>query len=126
MSLHHRLDGDAATAPNLATVVKPAPLNTTIGPSEILVGTPVTKLADLSSATSNSAQVTIQNRAAFSIFWCYGTPGTPTGLTTGTGVELPTNSFLSLDGIGGLCVWAISGTPQTSGSGTRVTAGDLV
>lgn len=125
--IHHRLDGDAATAPSVPDLVKVAPLNTTIGPSEILVGTPTpTKLADLSAATSSGAQVTIQNRSAFSIFWCYGTPGTPTALTTGTGVELPTNSFLTLDGIGGVCVWAISGTPQSAGSGTRVTGADLV
>lgn len=122
--IHHRLDGDAATAPNLATITKQAALNTTIGPSEILVGTPVTKLADFSSATSAAAQFTGQNKAAFSIFWGYGTPGTP-NLTTANGTELQTGAFLSLDGIGGLVIWAISGTAQTAGSGTRVSGGFL-
>lgn len=121
--LNTRLDG-ALLSRALSTVVELSPLNTIIGPSEVLVGTAsASKLCDLSTATGASAQVVINNRAAFSIFWCYGTPTAPAALTTGTGTELPSNGFLTLDDIGGLCVWAISGTAQSAGSGTRVTGG---
>lgn len=121
--LNTRLDG-ALLSRALSTIVEVFTLNTVIGPSEVLVGTAAaSKLCDLSTATGSTSQVTIDNRAGFSIFWCYGTPTAPPGLTTSTGVELLANSFLTLDSIGGLCVWAISGTAQSSGSGTRVTGG---
>lgn len=107
------------------SVVAIAPLTTPLGPTEILVGgvgtgTPY-KLADFSANTTNEGVFSAQNKAAFSIFWAFGSPGTP-GLTTSNGIELPAGAFLTLDNIGGAVIWAASGTPQTAGSGTRVSA----
>ena len=120
--IHVRVDG-SQISPNVPTLVESFPLNTVIGPSEILVGTATpTKLADLAAASGSDAQVVIANLASFQIFWGYGTPTAP-ALTTANGVPMPANSFLTLDGIGGLCVWAIAGTAQSAGSGCRVTGG---
>ncbi len=108
----------------VTTSVALSPVTTPLTPSEILIGASGTgtpyKLADLSANTTNEAQVTLQNKAAFSVFWGYGTPGTP-NLTTGNGIELLAGAYLILDNIGGAVIWGSSGTPQTAGSGTRVT-----
>src|SRR6266481_396155 len=107
------------TVVTTSTIV--APLTTPLTPSEILIGASGTgtpyKLVDLSANTTNEGQVTLQNKAAFSVFWGYGTPGTP-NLTTGNGIELLAGAYLILDNIGGAVIWGSSGTPQTAGSGT--------
>jgi hypothetical protein len=124
--IHVRVDGTQLNPlPTKTLSVEIAALTRVIGPSEILVGTVApTKLADLSTTNGGiGAQVVIANLAAFTIFWCYGTPTAP-ALTTANGVPLPSNAFLTLDAIGGLCIWAISGTAQSAGSGTRITGGD--
>lgn len=119
--IHIAVDGSSQTI-NAASQVTIKPLATPIGPQEFLVGTGVVKVADLSAASGAEAEVFIENKAAFAIFFCLGTPGTP-GLTTANGMDIPSTGFVTLDMIGGLCVWAVSGTVQTAGSGTRVTGG---
>jgi hypothetical protein len=87
-----------------------------------LNGTP-NVLISLLTAAFKSGVVIINNRAAFSIFWTLAPSAsvTPT-LTTGTGIELPAASYVTLDNIGGMAIWMIAGTTQSAGSGTRVTS----
>lgn len=85
-------------------------------------GTPG-KVVDLSASLQGEAQVIIYNAATFSVFWTYGTPGTPVALSTNTGIPLAAQSYLVLDGIGGMCIWFTSGTPQASGSGLKTAGG---
>lgn len=99
-------------------------LNTLIGPAEFVQGTPnlSTKIVDLSTSIEANAQATIYNRAGFEIFYGVGTPS-GNGLTTSNGISIPTLGYVTLDGLGGLCVWFVAGTPVTAGSGVRVAGG---
>jgi len=118
--IHYRL-GSASSAFPISATANIEPLNTAIGPSEVLAGTPTPTLAaDLTSAEGAQAEVTLQNLSNFVIFYALsGTPGPP-ALTTANGVQIPAGGYLTLDGIGGMAVWIISGTAQSAGSGTRV------
>lgn len=111
--------GGSALAQTLAQLVSLAPLTATIAPAETVVGTPPSKIIDLSAASSAEGNVMVSNNASFNIFMCWGTPGTPNALSITTGVLFPANTFLTFDNVGGLCLWAISGTPQSAGSGVR-------
>jgi len=119
-----RIEGSSVPV-SQATLVRLAPLNTVIGPTEFLglAGTP-TLIANLTSATEPQSAVTIENRSPFTIFWCYGVSATVTPtLTTANGIDLAAGSYLTLDAIGAMAVWQITGTTQTAGNGTRVTGG---
>lgn len=123
--LRIELDG-AAIVNTQVSRVSLTPLDSIIGPTEFSTGTPaaVTKIVDLSASPSGQGQVAFFNKAAFSLFWCYGLPsGVAPALTTANGIEIPSGGFVTLDLIGGLCVWYTTGTAMTAGQGLRVTGG---
>lgn len=102
------------------------PLNTVIGPSEVLIQTAADiLLADLTDvATAAQSQVIIQNLGPNSIFIAYhsSATGAGPGVTTANGVEITADSSLTLDQVGGMAIWgAVATANQSSGNGTRVT-----
>ncbi len=100
-------------------------INVTFGPTEALAlnGTP-TMIAQCISSVDVHGKIILNNRASFSVFWCLTTSTTVTPtLTTANGIELPAASYVTLDEVGGMALWQISGTTQSAGSGTRVTGG---
>lgn len=104
-----------------------ARLRVSLGPEEILVGTPTpTLIADFTNVNRGEGVCVIQNKAGFDVYFCLwhgigsGTPSGTPPLTTGNGLPIPTLGYLTLDNIGGMAVWAIAGTPQVAGSGTRI------
>lgn len=122
--IHYRL-GNASSAFPISALANIEPLNSALQATEFVVGTPApTKIADLTAAEGAQGAVMAQNLSSFVIFYGLSdaTVGTP-ALTTANGIQIPAGGYLVLDNIGGLSVWAISGTPQTAGSGTRVTGG---
>lgn len=97
-------------------------LRRVLTPAEHLLGGGGTpgKVVDLADSLQPNAQVVLYNASSFEIFWTYGTPGTPTALSTSTGIPLKAASYLVLDGIGGACLWFTSGTPQPAGQGLKI------
>lgn len=105
------------------SIVVPPRMTTAVPSAETVLTTAggATKIADLTNAKSGKGVVTVYNRAAFEVFYTFGTPS-GSGLTTGNGVSIPANAYLAFDDIGGMCLWAITGTNMTAGSGLRVTS----
>lgn len=104
--------------------VKGDALNNVISPSEILVGTQPTLLADLTFARGRAGILEIYNLGAASIFLAYSLSNAqrPALLTT-NGSPILANSGRLLDNVGGLAVWAVAAAAQSAGAGTRVIGG---
>lgn len=101
------------------------PLDTRIGPTEFVNGTPnQTQLVlDYAAAASAIANAQLFNLSPFTIYYGFGTPTGDGGLTTANGMPLPANSYVTLDQIGGMSIWYTTGTPQTAGKGLRILGG---
>ena len=104
------------------------PLNTVIGPAEVLCLTALDiLLADLTDvASAAQSQVIIQNLGPNDIAISYHTSATGDGpgVTVLNGVRIAAGATLTLDDVGGLAVWGIAVTAnQVSGAGTRIVGG---
>lgn len=121
--LRIELDG-AAIVNTQVTRVSLTPLDSVLTPTEFVLGTPneQTKVADLTAAAGAEGPVILANLANFTIYYAPGTPS-GSGLTTGNGIPLYPQSYVTLDTIGGLTLWAVTGTAMTAGAGLRVTGG---
>ncbi len=122
--LRVRIGGSALTN-TLAQSVSLAPLTAYTAATEFVLAAGVpTNVMNLSGMSSSRGSVCLCDRARVGIFVGWGSPGTP-HLTTGNGVTIPAGAYLTFDNMGGLSLWAISGTTMTAGSGLR-TAGSQI